>query len=308
MNKIFKYFMMVVVAIAGLSLASCSDDDDNYNVGEFSDGAYLYVDSTDVVFGPTDQQVFTVKIGRTDATEAQTLSLTCNNDKFTAPTSVSFAAGEKDVVIPVTCTLELGQSEDVSFTIPTDKSAVYGDDSISMTITRDYTWEKVGTVEFSDGLFGLSATVDVMKAKEYESIPEAGDTISYYKFVTPMTVAFKQAGEEELPGGVDFKFYMDNKGTVQPLADGFYDIEKGTSLVGYQFYYDHTKDDCIFKNENGEFTFSAFLSNGTAFTQSTYSWIFDWKDGYPIKNTEEGDNQGGSQEGDGNQEGGEAGK
>lgn len=42
MNKIF--LMMVVVAIAGLSLASCSDDDDNYTVGEASDGAYLYTD------------------------------------------------------------------------------------------------------------------------------------------------------------------------------------------------------------------------------------------------------------------------
>ena len=40
----FKYLMMVVVAIAGLSLASCSDDDDNYTVGEASDGAYLYTD------------------------------------------------------------------------------------------------------------------------------------------------------------------------------------------------------------------------------------------------------------------------
>ena len=44
MNKIFKYLMMVVVAIAGLSLASCSDDDDNYTFGEASDGAYLYTD------------------------------------------------------------------------------------------------------------------------------------------------------------------------------------------------------------------------------------------------------------------------
>ena len=34
--------MMVVVAIAKACHSSCSDDDDNYTIGEASDGAYLY--------------------------------------------------------------------------------------------------------------------------------------------------------------------------------------------------------------------------------------------------------------------------
>ena len=283
MNKIFKYFMMVVVAIAGISLASCSDDDDNYTVGEQSAGAYLYAESTDLTFLPSDAQTFAIKVGRTDATEAQTISLACDNDLFTVPATVTFAAGEKEVSVPVTCDLSLGQSEDVMFTIPTDESSVYGDDTISMSITRDYTWEKVGTAEFSDGIFDLSATVDVMKAKEYEGTAEDGTALSYYKFATPMTTAFKQNGEENLPGGVDFKFYMDANGNVQPLADGYYDIEKGTSLVGYQFYYNTTRygSYCSFINEGGVFTFTSLLTDGEGL-YGPIAWTFEWTDGYPF--------------------------
>lgn len=305
MNKIFKYFMMVVVAIAGISLASCSDDDDNYTVGEQSAGAYLYTESTDVVFLPSDEQVFSIKLGRTDATEAQTISLACNNDLFTAPTTVTFAAGEKEVAVPVTCSLNLGQSEDVMFTIPTDESSVYGDDTISMTITRDYTWEKVGTAEFSDGgLMDYSATVDVMKAKEYEGTAEDGTALSYYKFATPMTTAFKQNGEEDLPGGVDFKFYMDANGNVQDLAQGIYDIEKGTSLIGYQFYYEtaHYSNYCYFINEGGVFTFSSLLYDGESL-YGPISWTFEWKDGYPFAS---GDDESGDTTEDGSTDSREA--
>ena len=284
MNKIFKYFMMVAIALTGLSLASCSDDDDNYSVGEASDGAFLYADFSSKTFLPSDEQTFAIKVGRTNDAEAQTIELKCDNENFTAPTSVSFQAGQKSVVVPVTCNLELGQTEDVMFTIPTDKSSVYGDDTISVTITRDYTWEKVGTAEFTDGAFGYSGTVDVMKAKEYSQSKD-GKTVSYYKFACPMTTAIKQAGEEELPGESDFKFYMDEDGNVENLADGFYDLETGTSIIGYQFYYNTTKygNYCSFVNDNGDFVFTAFLYNGDGSLYGPCSWEFVWEDGYPVK-------------------------
>ena len=265
MNKIFKYFMMVVVAIAGLSFASCSDDDDNYNVGEFSDGAYLY----------------------------------------SSFSSVTFKAGQKDVEVPVTCDLELGQSEDVMFTIPTDKSSVYGDDTLSLTIMRDYTWEKVGEANFTDGVFfGLEAVVDVMKAKEGTNL---------YKFACPLTTAFKQAGEEKLPGEADIQFTMDEQGNVS-MADGIYDVETGTNFCAdddaslYQFYY-VTKGNlasyCSFTNENGTFTFVPLLLADGANLYPCNGWTFVWTKGYPIKNSEEGE---GSQEGGDNQGGEEAGE
>lgn len=109
-----------------------------------------------------------------------------------------------------------------------------------------------------------------------------------------------------MPGEADFKFYMDDKGIVEKFADGFYDMEAGTSVLGYQFYYNRARyaDYCFFTNESGEFTFSSFVYDGTNLA-GLITWTFSWKDGYPVKNTEAGD---GSQEGGDNQGGEEAGE
>ena len=81
MNKIFKYFMMIAIAIAGLSFASCSDDDDNYTVGEASDGAYLYSDFSSKTFLPDDNQTFTINVGRTNTTGEQSFELKAMTEK-----------------------------------------------------------------------------------------------------------------------------------------------------------------------------------------------------------------------------------
>ena len=261
MKKIFKYFMMVVVAISGLSLASCSDDDDNYTIGEQSDGAYIYSSFSSRTFKPEDAQTFSITLGRT---------------------------GEKEVAVPVTCNLDLGQTESVMFTIPTEESSVYGDDTLSITIARDYTWEKVGEAQFTDKVWGMEATVDVMKAKEGTNL---------YKFACPLTTAFKQAGEEELPGEADIKFTMDEEGNVS-MEDGIYDVETGTNFTAdkdaslYQFYYVSTGNlasYCSFTNDNGTITFVPLLlmdGNGLA---PCDGWEFIWTKGYPVNKGNSGE-------------------
>ncbi len=276
MNKIFKYFMMVVVAIAGLSFASCSDDDDNYTVGEASDGAYLYSEFASKTFLPDDNQTFTINLGRTNASGEQTFELKCDNDKFNAPSTVTFKAGESTVAIPVTFDMDLGSTETAQFTIPTAESSVYGDDTISVSITRDYTWEKIGTADFTDGIFtDAQATVDVQKAKEGTNL---------YKFVTPMRTLYKQNGETTLPGGVDLIFTMDEEGNIT-MDQGIYDVEDGTSLIengAYQFYYacERYPDMCFFDNDNGMITFSSLLLSGGSL-YGPYTWTFNWNVGYP---------------------------
>lgn len=288
MKKIFKYFMMVVVAISGLSLASCSDDDDNYTIGEQSDGAYIYSSFSSKTFKPEDAQTFSITLGRTNSAEEATYDLKCNNEIFTAPTKVTFKAGEKEVAVPVTCNLDLGQTESVMFTIPTEESSVYGDDTLSITIARDYTWEKVGEAQFTDKVWGMEATVDVMKAKEGTNL---------YKFACPLTTAFKQAGEEELPGEADIKFTMDEEGNVS-MEEGIYDVETGTNFTAdkdaslYQFYYVSTGNlasYCSFTNDNGTITFVPLLlmdGNGLA---PCDGWEFIWTKGYPVNKGNSGE-------------------
>lgn len=278
MNKIFKYFMMVVVAIAGLSFASCSDDDDNYTVGEASDGAYLYSDFSSKTYLPDDTQAFTINLGRANASGEQTFQLKCDNNKFHAPTTVTFKAGESEVAVPVTFDIDLGSTETAQFTIPTDESSAYGDDTISVSITRDYTWENIGTAKFDDEAFtGAKATVYVAKAKEATGL---------YKFVAPMYQLYKQNGEANLPGIADFKFNMDEAGNIT-IDNGFYAVEDGTSLIndgngGTMIYYDaaHYPQYCSITNENGLITINFVTTNGSKLINTGY-WEFNWNKGYP---------------------------
>lgn len=276
MNKIFKYFMMVVVAIAGLSFSSCSDDDDNYTVGEQSDGAYLYADFSAKTFLPSDNQTFTINVGRTNTAADQSFELKCDNEKFTVPATVNFKAGESVVAVPVTFDLGMGETETAEFTLPAEATTAYGNESVSITITRDYTWVKIGTADFTDEIFtGASATVDVQQAKENSNL---------YKFVTPMRTLYRQNGESTLPGGVDLMFTMDEDGNIT-MDQGIYDVEDGTTLIedgAYQFYYacKQYPDLCYFDNDNGFITFSTLLlSGGKLYGPAT--WTFNWNVGYP---------------------------
>ena len=169
------------------------------------------------------------------------------------------------------------------FTIPTEESSVYGDDTLSITIARDYTWEKVGEAQFTDKVWGMEATVDVMKAKEGTNL---------YKFACPLTTAFKQAGEEELPGEADIKFTMDEEGNVS-MEDGIYDVETGTNFTAdkdaslYQFYYVSTGNlasYCSFTNDNGTITFVPLLLMDGNDLAPCDGWEFIWTKGYPINN------------------------
>ena len=247
--------MMVVVAIAGLSLASCSDDDDNYTVGEASDGAYLYTDIVSKTYLPDENQTFTINLGRTNTSGEQSFKLKCDNEKFTVPSTVNFKAGESVVAVPVTFNLDLGDTETAQFIIPSEKTTVYGNDTISVTISRDYTWEKIGTADFTDGIFtGAAATVDVKKAKEGTNL---------YKFVAPMRTLYKQNGETTLPGGVDLIFTMDEEGN----ASLYYACKQYPDM-------------CFFDNNNGVITLSTLLAIGEKL-DGPYTWTFDWNKGYP---------------------------
>lgn len=277
--KAFKYILMAAAVLTGTALTSCSDDDD-YTIGQQSAGAYVYADFSSKTFLPSDELSFNIKVGRTTTDGALSVALSCDNDKFSAPSSVSFKDGEHDVVVPVTCDLELGETETVQFVIPTDASSVYGDDTLSLTISRDYTWEVIGTADFTDNFYsGLKATVEVAKAKEGTDL---------YKFVSPMTTLFYQNGEEDLPGATDLQFTMDSEGNVS-IEEGMYDLETGTSLIGYYMYYfpSYYPSYCGITNEDGLITINSVWTDGSSLY--TGAWIFNWNVGYPLATSSDGE-------------------
>ena len=278
MNKIFKYFMMVVVAVAGISMTSCSSDDDNYSAGEASDGAFLYSDFSEKTYFPSDTQAFSINVGRTNSESDATYQLICTNDKFVAPTSVSFKAGETTVSVPVSFDIDLGSTETVGFKLA-DNATVYGVDSISLSITRDYTWEVIGTADFTDAIFtDYKAKVYVSKAKELDNL---------YKFVAPMTYAYKQNGEDAEPGESDLKFTMDEEGNITPASEGLWEVENGTTVIyngSYSLYFNSSRygQYCYVDNNSGKITWSWLLYNKSKGSlDGPYTWSFDWNVGYP---------------------------
>lgn len=275
MKTSFKYIMLAFVAVsAAATLQSCSDDDSTYTAGPQSEGAYLYADFSSKTYLPADEQTFTIQVGRTTTSGSQTISLNCEGEEFTAPTSVTFKDGESTVSVPVSFNLEIGSSATAVFTIPTSESSVYGDDTLSVSVSRDYTWESAGTAEFVDGFYsGLTATVAVEKAKE-------GDHL--YKFVSPMTTLFRQNGEATLPGALDFQFTMDDEGNVS-IDEGQYPLESGTSLIGYYMYYVPSSypSYCNISNDGGDIVINSLWTDGTSLY--TGYWEFVWTEGYPLQ-------------------------
>lgn len=275
MKTSFKYIMLAFAVVsAAATLQSCSDDDSTYTVGPQSEGAYLYADFSSKTYLPADEQTFTIKLGRTSTSGSQTISLNCDGEEFTAPTSVTFQDGESTVSVPVSFNLEIGSSATAVFTIPTSESTVYGDDTLSVTVSRDYTWESAGTAEFVDGFYsGLTATVEVEKAKEGNNL---------YKFVSPMTTLFRQNGEEDLPGAIDFQFTMDEEGNVS-IDEGQYDLESGTSLIGYYMYYvpSYYPSYCNISNNGGDIVINSLWTDGASLY--TGYWEFNWTNGYPLQ-------------------------
>ena len=83
MKNIFRKFTpMLMAALAVVALAGCAADDEDFTPGTADNGAYLYASSTNVTYGPDDQQVLKINVGRMDSTTEQTFNLSGDNDAF----------------------------------------------------------------------------------------------------------------------------------------------------------------------------------------------------------------------------------
>lgn len=201
--------LMLLAAVVGGALASCSDDHD-YTPGEKDAGSYLYTDATSYSFLPEDEQTIVVNVGRTDATKAEKVKLSVDNENFSIPSSVSFAAGEKSKKVNLTFDITTGTTEKVIISVDPKNSTVYGTDSLALTVTRDYTWISLGFVPFSSEFFGVGLegdySVELRQAKENPTT---------YKLIDPFEL------------GTNFIFQLDG----QPEIGGYYDW---TQPTGYE--------------------------------------------------------------------------
>lgn len=163
MKKFSKYIFMACALCLGFT--SCSDDDD-YVPGVEDPGVYVYADQYDYKFLPDMTQMLTVKVGRTDVSGEATVHLGCDNDKFTVPATVTIPAGKKTTDVHVNFNMETGSSEELKIYVKDDHASAYGNDTISIAVLRDFTWEKLGATSITSEFFGGTAAAVMYKAKE----------------------------------------------------------------------------------------------------------------------------------------------
>ncbi|MCR5076429.1 MAG: hypothetical protein K6A82_00070 [Prevotella sp.] len=271
-NIIKKYGLMALASIAVLGFTSCAADDEDYAAGESDPGAYLYTDNADITLVPDDAQSFILKVGRTDSTTAGTVELKKDNDAFKAPSTVSFAAGQSVVEVPVTFDMEIGTKESVTFSVPSEQATVYGHDSLTVTVNRDYTWQEAGYGTFDDELFsGYKGTVYVEKAKERDGL---------YRLVSPYANVYKQNGESDLPTGGNIQFtFKDGKAS---MADGEYVIDESGKVISYTLNYDaaNNAQECFVTVDGSVLTFHLLALKGGK-VEGSGSFIFTWDDSFP---------------------------
>ena len=114
MNKFFKYTFIALLGVLTLGLSSCTDEYEYTPTSktELGGNAYLVSEgSTAISFLPSAEQSFTFQVSRVDSTEAQTVSLSSSNEKFTVPATVSFAAGQKTAEVKVSFNIATGTYE-----------------------------------------------------------------------------------------------------------------------------------------------------------------------------------------------------
>ena len=277
MNKIFQKMSMAALALLSvLALASCDAGDEDYTAGAPDPGYYLSASSTSLTYSSDENQVLALVVGRTDSTAAGTVNLTSDNPAFQVPSSVDFAAGEKSKTVMVPFDLPIGSTETVTFTVPSDESTVYGADSLTLTVKRDYKWENAGSGTFTDNiLYSISGVVSVEHA--------VGTNL--YRWVSPFNSLFRQAGESDLPTGGNIQFSVDN-GTVS-FADGIYYPDDSKTALPY-FLYCATANYPNYCNlsVDGSVVTINLLAGEVKDMQPAYtgSIVFDWTEGCPWRN------------------------
>lgn len=146
MKAINKYFLIALAGVS-LTLTACSDDIEREPSPVPTDGiqAYVYADATSLTYLPNDEQSFVVKVARQKTEEAATVHLSTDAAGVNLPATVDFAAGEAVKDVQVTFDIPIGSSLAVTITIPEEEGYVYADNTVTVNITRDYTWLNIGT-------------------------------------------------------------------------------------------------------------------------------------------------------------------
>lgn len=170
MKQFFRYAFVACLGTFAISLSSC-DDKYEYTPASADDlggNAFMIpAESTEIALTEGEEQAFTVTVSRVDTTQAETIALTSDNDKFNAPTQVEFAAGEKSKTAIVTFNITPGTREKVNIRVSEKDAFDYGLPELGFTVTRYAAKNAV----MAYGMFGTQAETTLYYFDNEYTIP-----------------------------------------------------------------------------------------------------------------------------------------
>ena len=170
MKNIFK---SVLVMMAAVSVIACNVDNigQTFSTDSSNCASFLQkvISNTEL---PASTTTFPVAIGRSNASGAATVNISSTLPEGVCPSSVSFAAGESEVMIPLNLTnLEVGTT--CTGTITLEGQEEFANTSIKITLAKAYTWVKYGTGTYhynGDDCFfeGDDSGLEIWKAEGFD--------------------------------------------------------------------------------------------------------------------------------------------
>lgn len=238
MKKNIYSLFLAVIALAGFT--ACSDSDNDYKWADVPGNAQVYF-SNDL---PSKQNIsnktnsFTIPVNRVKTADAITVgvSITSDDNFFTAPSSVSFNAGESTANLTISYDAEALAYDDyksVTLSISDESyTTPYGASTYTFKAGAASPYKSIGkgTLE-EDYLWGFSTTVEIFQNEENPNIyrvengygplvaSEEGDDPSEYIEITLL-----QPGETlyEVPITMEGLVYFSPTSTGNYYDDGTY--------------------------------------------------------------------------------------
>ncbi|MDD2286521.1 MAG: hypothetical protein PHQ11_14120 [Paludibacter sp.] len=285
MKKFNKITLAIVSIVIPLLFASCEEEivRDPSPVQSSGIQAFIYESTPqNMVFLPANNQSFDILIGRKNTTDAVTINLSVSNpdNVFVIPTTASFDAGEAVDTLKVTFSMDLGTSSKLTIVLDEEDTFWYGRDSITISVSRDYTWESAGVVSMTSSWAGAIEDVEIQAAKESPGL---------YRLVSPYNVLEPDYCPEP---GYHLQFVLDpvtyNAVSVpnRQLIGETYDDEG----VTYDIEFFHADFGDTFTNEGNVYTIKGsffFVTPGGAGVFDQMDEVFEWKEGYPLDEEKE---------------------
>lgn len=232
MNKLF----IGLFSLLALSLTACSSDDDENYVWDKVSGSQVYFSNTlpSTIDISIDESSFDIPLTRVDDSEEVTVPLTVVKDNasiFSIPSSVTFAKGEKETVIPVSydpTAIVFGNYEDIKIMVGDSAYVNHYGDAVYAFKAGATAWEDFGKGYYREDIVTAFYGVEnyVYEVDIQRNVVEEG----MYRLVNPYGEAYPALEEGDWDPSQDYYLtinaqdpdyvYVETGGTGMDLGSG----------------------------------------------------------------------------------------